>query len=1514
MLRAASRRATRPTTVTTIARPSHPAALDSSLLLPFLYPPTCTETLYSIGYIVPNARRNYVTSPQVPSFSNNRFQLLNGEWIGGRDSAHRPPTAAPLRKRLSEPSLLILEHPKPQTELTERQTLTRRRHGISKSSDELLATYEACIRVGRVARAQLMLNEITRLLSDHTGLLVNAHNSFLRALLKRAQAEKSEDNVRALFSWYEDTMVRKFGISPDATTMALLFSASLQMSAHLVGERHIKRWAAEWEERGHKVTEIIEIDALPAEEAIRVARILKVDPSQLSGYLREKFNELSPVQKAPITEIPEANPSVVKGLSLASVRQSLRSLIDPDAMPSPHAYPDDDASFQVARQKLLEDDAYTSAQEVWKKDHESLAQMGLAQLSGNVNALLWEWHQTMVPLIMQELDRVALAEEDTTAVAAADRLQYGPFLRLMPPEKIAATTILEIVKLQNSAKTGEGIKSSSAVLQVGNILEQEYYAQEISKKKHRDLIGNMDRAELQELFSNARKFRMNFRKSQKIAQEKNQQEANADMMFSWPAAVKAKLGAVLISMLIHGAKTPVTKLGKNNQKVTQMHPAIYHNYEYIKGRRIGILKLHPELIRKLAQEPLRRGVFGRLLPMLVPPRPWLAHDQGAYYYTKSRMMRTKYSKEQELYVQAASERGDLEQVFEGLDVLGQTAWKINRRVFDVVLDVWNKGEEFADIPGRDLVIDLPHEPPPGCDFRERAKWIMEMREAKIDMQNNHSQRCSVNLKLEIARAFLFERFYFPHSVDFRGRAYPIPPNLNHIGDDLSRGLLMFDKGKELGERGLWWLKIHLANIAGNDKASFSERVKFVEDHYDEVFDSADNPLTGRRWWLKAEDPWQCLASCFALSEALRMEDPTKYVCHFPVAQDGTCNGLQHYAALGGDEMGARQVNLEPSDRPQDVYTGVADLVNKQVNQDAAEGHEIAKIVQGHILRKVVKQSVMTNVYGVTFIGARQQIQNQLEDNPAIPKEIVTKCASYIAKLVFQSISSMFGGATGIQHWLANSARIISRSAGPSQVLLREEDQILAQTPLAMKREIEAKALKNAEKAQKEARNETQDEDSMAEKEAEEETLKIKEALKNKKISAEERADYKERLKQIKQEQRDRAKAAKAAEREAAKAAKELEKSRKGKKSKEDEGPKIEFMSSVIWTTPLGMPIVQPYRTEKSKSVQTNLQKIQISDPSAVDQVNSRKQMTAFPPNFIHSLDATHMLLSATKCAENGLTFASVHDSFWTHPSDVDTLNEILREAFIKIHATDIMTQLKKEFETRYAGYRYLVRLNSNREVLQQIRDLRAQYASDILGKKGRRITLYDEFMWEMKRDELIRSEDPEDRARGEAMITPSVLVEKLGGVEKLEDEKEAAEALGPGLGDTSSTSENGAESGGVSKRKKSSMEESVFDADDGADPDSLILDEADLAESDEGMDPVEKDLNTEEEIEALESKIEEMDGEDEPEVKKLEKKVATKTKKYTNAEYVWMPLTFPELPPKGKFDVKKLKASQYFFS
>ena len=72
---------------------------------------------------------------------------------------------------------------------------------------------------------------------------------------------------------------------------------------------------------------------------------------------------------------------------------------------------------------------------------------------------------------------------------------------------------------------------------------------------------------------------------------------------------------------------------------------------------------------------------------------------------------------------------------------------------------------------------------------------------------------------------------------------------------------------------------------------------------------------------EADKPWETLAACMELRDALAHPDgPENYPSCLPVHQDGSCNGLQHYAALGRDVEGAKLVNLiEVGDKPADVY-------------------------------------------------------------------------------------------------------------------------------------------------------------------------------------------------------------------------------------------------------------------------------------------------------------------------------------------------------------------------------------------------------------------------------------------------------------------------------------------------------------------------------------------------------------------------------------------------------------------
>ena len=82
-----------------------------------------------------------------------------------------------------------------------------------------------------------------------------------------------------------------------------------------------------------------------------------------------------------------------------------------------------------------------------------------------------------------------------------------------------------------------------------------------------------------------------------------------------------------------------------------------------------------------------------------------------------------------------------------------------------------------------------------------------------------------------------------------------------------------------------------------------------------------------------------------LAAALDSDDPEQYMSQLPVHMDGSCNGLQHYAALGRDALGGEQVNLVPTAEPQDVYTGVADLVIQQIEEDAGRHSNRAQSLQ-----------------------------------------------------------------------------------------------------------------------------------------------------------------------------------------------------------------------------------------------------------------------------------------------------------------------------------------------------------------------------------------------------------------------------------------------------------------------------------------------------------------------------------------------------------------------------------------
>ena len=50
------------------------------------------------------------------------------------------------------------------------------------------------------------------------------------------------------------------------------------------------------------------------------------------------------------------------------------------------------------------------------------------------------------------------------------------------------------------------------------------------------------------------------------------------------------------------------------------------------------------------------------------------------------------------------------------------------------------------------------------------------------MNELHSLHCDALYKFSIAEHFKDKTFWLPHNLDFRGRAYPVPPHFNYMGE------------------------------------------------------------------------------------------------------------------------------------------------------------------------------------------------------------------------------------------------------------------------------------------------------------------------------------------------------------------------------------------------------------------------------------------------------------------------------------------------------------------------------------------------------------------------------------------------------------------------------------------------------------------------------------------------------------------------------------------------------------
>jgi DNA-directed RNA polymerase len=1334
---------------------------------------------------------------------------------------------------------------------------TPMKFGVGGDPIELHQNLYACLRVGRLDRASAILKRLADIYHPEAPEVIDAHNIYLQALFEHAEQNTSEQALQNIEQWHQENMVAS-GITSNAQTIVTLLRVALSYTDKDRQEDAVQRYLAMAQEAGPAVLE--DVNASPDfsdeqwDTLIRLQSHSYEEPPPVEEVQESQFATPAGMELAiehgflpdPALTI---KPVEQKGLGLSSLKAAL-NLFEPNSEEVPYPHDMDapqevkDRTYAYMRQIRVEQDAQKAATERWKAEDVKLQEMGIHGVlqSKPIQALMWDWYSALETVLQAEIDKTKeVLSNPSEDNMRDDRHKYGPFLEGLSAKFLAATALSRTLaaiagsQKRDNETPGNEIKLVALAMYLGRDIELHY--NDDAKKRYINLMRKTRMKNRQELLAKLSKGETPV-PAHSPEDAKKTYLKDTFKQKEFPSHVKVHLGVLVLDALMQSAKITVTREDpKTGKTLTLTQPAFHHHTSFQNGKKIVFVTAHHEILQKLANESVHT-IQNIKLPMLVEPKPWTSFEDGGYYTLRDQAVRTKPGDSvQKTYSQAAIDNGDMKKVLAGLDVLGKVPWKVNRAVFEVMAKAWNSGEGIGSLVPGDTKLERPAELGPEASHQQRMDYAVAMREYKNKKDGLHSQRCFQNFQLEVARSFLNEKFYYPHSVDFRGRAYPIPPVLNHIGSDVSRGLLMFANGKELGEVGLQWLKIQLANLYGFDKASLKDREQFAMDNIEDVYDSANNPLTGKRWWLKADDPWQCLACCIELKNALESPDPTRFVSHLPVHQDGTCNGLQHYAALGGDEAGASQVNLEPSDKPQDIYTGVAEIVKEMIAEDAKNGHTHGTMLDGKITRTVVKRTVMTNVYGVTFIGARAQVEDELRDifpSSEVNSTTLNLLATYTVRKIFLALGRIFNGAQDIQCWLGECGDRITTSLTAEQV------------------------------------------------------QKLKDHYDGKELGLEEK--YKGKNAKVG-------------------APRGLKPSRVATKIQKDIQS---FKTSIIWTTPLKMPVVQPYRKDRVQVVKTRVGFVSVARSADTDEVNKRKQLQAFPPNFIHSLDATHMILSALKCAELGMDFAAVHDSFWTHAADIPNLNVVLRDAFVRMHSEDIIGRLRAEFEARYGGGMYLAKLAYDTPVAKEIIALR--------GNNSRGGIHIQELAQEAKRQALLRSDDPEERKKGEEMVTPTSIWLKYSDPTSLASSRLAL------LGEKNMN--RGTKVQTAQKKKQAALKEAEAAAIKANAPELSVasIDVENTSVVDEEMNTDDKDLA--DAVADVEAKIaadeEPLSEEEQAEMEDLKSQMTEEERDaYVKTQRrqisltmvkVWLPLTFPPVPKRGSWDVKRLHESKYFFS
>jgi DNA-directed RNA polymerase len=413
---------------------------------------------------------------------------------------------------------------------------------------------------------------------------------------------------------------------------------------------------------------------------------------------------------------------------------------------------------------------------------------------------------------------------------------------------------------------------------------------------------------------------------------------------TWGSANRVKLGAWLLDCVM---KTS----------------GWFYKEQRLQGRkRVNYIMPTPEFYEIKDQVMANAELFSPIAwPMYIEPNDWTNEMPGGYLLNE--VMR---GHDLVRRGNPSSIQGETPIAF--LNRIQKVGYKVNTFILDVA--DWMDEKRIA--VGKFIPIIEANLPPKPIDIETNEEARQAYRRATAEAMDINSgafdRNCRTRKTMEAAKQFKDKVFYHPWSLDYRGRAYPIPAYLTPQDTDFGKSLLKFERPSLVTPEAEKWLAFQVATTFGLDKSPMEERQLWVKHNIPLITLIACDPCGNISEWESVEEPWQFLAACDEYYHCVIKKDRDK--TNLPIAIDATCSGLQILAGLARDRRTAELVNVTRSDKPQDAYKVIAMRSRGQIPLKIRSKWD----------RKKVKRTVMTIPYNAKPYSNRTYIQDALKED------------------------------------------------------------------------------------------------------------------------------------------------------------------------------------------------------------------------------------------------------------------------------------------------------------------------------------------------------------------------------------------------------------------------------------------------------------------------------------------------------------------------------------------------------